>query len=193
MDPRRAPLRRRLTYGGGPGMVMKAPVWGEALDEICTDTTLLVVPTPAGRPFKQGVAQRWTVRTASGVRRAAVTKASTSGPSTTLPGGCVSKRSRSATYVLAGGEVATLVMIEAVVRLLPNVMGNPASHQDDSHSPRMPAAGGTELHPAAGVAWSARPRGAAVRGSRPISGLGATSRRCSGRGNGVRICWGSKP
>ena len=38
-------------------------------------------------------------------------------------------------YVLAGGEVAALVMIEAVVRLLPNVMGNPASHQDDSHSP----------------------------------------------------------
>lgn len=37
-------------------------------------------------------------------------------------------------YVLAGGEVATLVMIEAVVRLLPNVIGNPLSHQDDSHS-----------------------------------------------------------
>ena len=38
-------------------------------------------------------------------------------------------------YVLAGGEAAALVMIEAVVRLLPNVMGNPQSHQDDSHSP----------------------------------------------------------
>jgi tRNA (guanine37-N1)-methyltransferase len=37
-------------------------------------------------------------------------------------------------YVLAGGEVATLVMIEAVVRLLPDVIGNPLSHQDDSHS-----------------------------------------------------------
>ena len=34
-------------YGGGPGMVMKAPVWGEALDEICSDETLLIVPTPA--------------------------------------------------------------------------------------------------------------------------------------------------
>jgi tRNA (guanine37-N1)-methyltransferase len=38
-------------------------------------------------------------------------------------------------YVLAGGEAAALVMIEAVVRLLPNAMGNPLSHQDDSHSP----------------------------------------------------------
>ena len=38
-------------YRGGPGMVMKAPIWGEALDEICTAETLLVVPTPAGRRF----------------------------------------------------------------------------------------------------------------------------------------------
>ena len=47
-------------YGGGPGMVMKAPVWGEALDEICTAETLLVVPTPAARLFTQADAQRWT-------------------------------------------------------------------------------------------------------------------------------------
>ena len=37
-------------------------------------------------------------------------------------------------YVLTGGESAALVMIEAVVRLLPEVLGNPASHQQDSHS-----------------------------------------------------------
>ena len=37
-------------------------------------------------------------------------------------------------YVLPGGESAALVMIEAVLRLLPNVLGNPLSHQDDSHS-----------------------------------------------------------
>src|SRR6202158_6533598 len=43
-------------YGGGPGMVMAAPVWGEALDEICSPETLLVVPTPAGRPFSQASA-----------------------------------------------------------------------------------------------------------------------------------------
>src|SRR6476661_6643201 len=46
-------------YGGGPGMVMKAPVWGEALDETCSRETLLVVPTPAGRLFTQATAQRW--------------------------------------------------------------------------------------------------------------------------------------
>src|ERR1700739_4651572 len=52
-----------VPYGGGPGMVMKAPVWGEALDEICSDQTLLVVPTPAGSPFTQAMAQRWTTET----------------------------------------------------------------------------------------------------------------------------------
>lgn len=46
-------------YGGGPGMVMKAPVWGEALDEVTTAETLLVVPTPAGRLFSQDVARAW--------------------------------------------------------------------------------------------------------------------------------------
>ncbi|PRC43659.1 tRNA (guanosine(37)-N1)-methyltransferase TrmD, partial [Mycobacterium sp. ITM-2017-0098] len=47
-------------YGGGPGMVMKAPVWGPALDEICSPESLLVVPSPAGRLFNQSVAQRWS-------------------------------------------------------------------------------------------------------------------------------------
>jgi tRNA (guanine37-N1)-methyltransferase len=121
-------------YGGGPGMVMKAPVWGEALDEICTEATCLVIPTPAGRLFTQSDAQRWTEeshlvfacgryegidqRVAEDARRRMRVEEVSIGD-----------------YVLAGGEVAALVMIEAVVRLLPNVMGNPLSHQDDSHSP----------------------------------------------------------
>ena len=120
-------------YGGGPGMVMKAPVWGDALDEICTAETLLVVPTPAGRLFTQTDAQRWTgenhVVFACGryegidqrvcddaARRMRVEEVSIGD------------------YVLAGGEAATLVMLEAVLRLLPDVIGNPLSHQDDSHS-----------------------------------------------------------
>ncbi|WP_059020813.1 tRNA (guanosine(37)-N1)-methyltransferase TrmD [Mycobacterium sp. M26] len=121
-------------YGGGPGMVMKAPVWGEALDEICTEATLLVVPTPAGRLFDQATAQRWTQEQHlvfacgryEGIDQRVVEDARTRMRVEEVSIG---------DYVLAGGEVATLVMIEAVVRLLPNVMGNPASHQDDSHSP----------------------------------------------------------
>jgi tRNA (guanine37-N1)-methyltransferase len=121
-------------YGGGPGMVMKAPVWGEALDEICTADTLLVVPTPAGRPFTQSLAQHWTAESHlvfacgrhEGIDPRVVDDAAT--------------RMRVAEvsigdYVLAGGEAAALVMIEAVVRLMPDVMGNPLSPKDDSHSP----------------------------------------------------------
>jgi tRNA (guanine37-N1)-methyltransferase len=120
-------------YGGGPGMVMKAPVWGEALDEICTRETLLVVPTPAGRPFRQADAQRWSAEAHlvfacgryEGIDQRVVEDAA--------------QRMRVeevsiGDYVLPGGESATLVMIEAVVRLLPDVLGNPVSHQDDSHS-----------------------------------------------------------
>jgi tRNA (guanine37-N1)-methyltransferase len=120
-------------YGGGPGMVMKAPVWGEALDEICSGETLLIVPTPAGRLFGQADAQRWSTEKHlvfgcgryEGIDQRVVDDAA--------------RRMRVeevsiGDYVLPGGESAALVMIEAIVRLLPDVLGNPASHQDDSHS-----------------------------------------------------------
>lgn len=120
-------------YGGGPGMVMRAPVWGEALDEICSEESLLVIPTPAGVLFDQATAQRWSIErhlvfacgryegidqrvAEDAARRMRVEEVSIGD------------------YVLPGGESAALVMIEAVVRLLAGVLGNPVSHQDDSHS-----------------------------------------------------------
>lgn len=120
-------------YGGGPGMVMKAPVWGEALDEICTAETLLVIPTPAGRLFRQSDAQRWT-----GERHLVFACGRYEGIDQRVAEDAA-RRMRVeevsiGDYVLAGGEVAALVMIEAVVRLMPNVLGNPLSHQEDSHS-----------------------------------------------------------
>jgi tRNA (guanine37-N1)-methyltransferase len=120
-------------YGGGPGMVMRAPVWGEALDEICSQETLLVVPTPAGTLFTQATAQRWSGEAHlvfacgryEGIDQRVIEDAG--------------RRMRVeevsiGDYVLPGGESAALVIIEAVLRLLPNVLGNPLSHQDDSHS-----------------------------------------------------------
>ncbi|MGK8523429.1 tRNA (guanosine(37)-N1)-methyltransferase TrmD [Nocardia asteroides] len=120
-------------YGGGPGMVMKPTVWGDALDEVCPDDALLVVPTPAGVPFTQATAHRWAEEEhlvfACGryegidqrvfddaARRVRVEEVSIGD------------------YVLIGGEAAVLVMTEAVVRLLPGVLGNQQSHQDDSFS-----------------------------------------------------------
>jgi tRNA (guanine37-N1)-methyltransferase len=120
-------------YGGGPGMVMKAPVWGEALDEICSGATLLVVPTPAGALFTQATAQRWASEAHlvfacgryEGIDQRVMEDAA--------------RRMRVeevsiGDYVLPGGESAAVVMIEAVLRLLEGVLGNPASHLDDSHS-----------------------------------------------------------
>lgn len=120
-------------YGGGPGMVMKAPVWGEALDEICFPETLLIVPTPAGTRFTQAVAQRWSAEAHlvfacgryEGIDHRVVEDAA---------GRMRVEEVSIGDYVLAGGEAAALVMIEAVVRLLPQVLGNPESHQDDSYS-----------------------------------------------------------
>lgn len=120
-------------YGGGPGMVMKAPVWGVALDEICSEETLLVIPTPAGRLFTQADAARWSSESHlvfacgryEGIDQRVALDAA--------------RRMRVhevsiGDYVLPGGESAALVMIEAVLRLMPNVLGNPESHRDDSYS-----------------------------------------------------------
>jgi tRNA (guanine37-N1)-methyltransferase len=120
-------------YGGGPGMVMRAPVWGEALDEICSQETLLVVPTPAGALFTQETAQRWSSETHlvfacgryEGIDQRVIDDAA---------GRMRVEEVSIGDYVLPGGESAAVVIIEAVLRLLPNVLGNPLSHQDDSHS-----------------------------------------------------------
>jgi tRNA (guanine37-N1)-methyltransferase len=121
-------------YGGGPGMVMRAPVWGQALDDICSPTSRLIVPTPAGAVFTQATAQRWSTEAHlvfacgryEGIDQRVIDDAARRIPVEEVSIG---------DYVLPGGESATLVMIEAVLRLLPDVLGNPRSHDDDSHSP----------------------------------------------------------
>ncbi len=120
-------------YGGGPGMVMRADVWGTALDAVCTPESTLLVPTPAGRLFDQ----RTAVELASaphlvfacgryeGIDQRVIEDAATRMPVLEISIG---------DYVLAGGEAAALVMIEAVTRLLPGVLGNPESAGEDSFS-----------------------------------------------------------
>jgi tRNA (guanine37-N1)-methyltransferase len=119
---------------GGPGMVMKPEPWGEALDEVLADgdaEPLIVVPTPSGRPFTQEVAAElaarpWLVFTPAryeGIDRRVIDEYAARVPLLELSIG---------DYVLAGGEAPVLVMVEAVARLLPGVLGNAASHRDDS-------------------------------------------------------------
>ncbi len=123
-------------YGGGPGMVMKAEPWGRALDALTGPTAVprLVVPTPAGRPFTQALAlelstEPWLAFACGryeGIDHRVVERARQT---------MVVDEISLGDYVLAGGEVAVLVVVEAVARLLPGVLGNAESHQDDSFSP----------------------------------------------------------
>jgi tRNA (guanine37-N1)-methyltransferase len=137
-------------YGGGPGMVMRPEPWGEALDEVVgrgTDVVgaaldeitvdgeglpLLIVPTPAGVPFTQARAEAYAgepwlafacgryegidYRVVDDARRRMRVEEVSIGD-----------------YVLGGGEVAALVVLEAVVRLLPGVLGNADSLIEESH------------------------------------------------------------
>jgi tRNA (guanine37-N1)-methyltransferase len=141
-------------FGGGPGMVMKADVWGDAIDAVLADAVpadtvpidavpadtgvsepaapaRLVVPTPAGTPFTQELAAAYASERHlvfacgryEGIDSRVVADARTRIPVDEVSIG---------DYVLAGGEAAVVVIVEAVCRLLPGVLGNEQSHSDDS-------------------------------------------------------------
>lgn len=125
-------------YGGGPGMVMSPTPWGEALDSIRAQDAavapLLVVPTPSGRRFTQPVAQHlsgvpWLVIACG---RYEGIDARVMAHYATRPDWAGVTELSVGDVVLAGGEAAALVMVEAVARLLPGVLGNEASFADDS-------------------------------------------------------------
>jgi tRNA (guanine37-N1)-methyltransferase len=149
-------------FGGGPGMVMKADVWGDALSAVLADTVLadtvladtvladtvpadarladapasraparLIVPAPSGSPFTQELAAAYAQEAHlvfacgryEGIDSRVVAEARTKMPVDEVSIG---------DYVLAGGEAAVAVIVEAVCRLLPGVLGNEQSHSDDS-------------------------------------------------------------
>ena len=120
-------------FGGGPGMVMKPDVWGAALDAMLSDTApaRLVVPTPSGMPFTQDLATAYAAERHlvfacgryEGIDARVVADARSRMPVDEVSIG---------DYVLAGGEAAVAVIVEAVCRLLPGVLGNEQSAADDS-------------------------------------------------------------
>lgn len=124
-------------YGGGPGMVMTAEPWRQGLEHFAPPgearQPTLVVPTPSGRQFTQAqavalAAEPWLAFACGryeGIDARVLEHASERMRVLELSLG---------DYVLAGGEAAVLVIVEAVARLLPGVLGNSGSHQDDSFS-----------------------------------------------------------
>jgi tRNA (guanine37-N1)-methyltransferase len=119
-------------YGGGAGMVMMAQPWGEMLDSLLTEDSTLVVPTPAGVPFSQPMAEEFSASSHlvfacgryEGIDQRVVEY---------YRDRCRVVEVTIGDYVLNGGEVATLVMLEAVIRLIPGVVGNPESLVEESH------------------------------------------------------------
>jgi tRNA (guanine37-N1)-methyltransferase len=125
-----------VPFGGGPGMVMRPDVWGDALADVlaapdAVEVGRLVVPTPSGLPFTQDLAARYAAEArlvfACG-RYEGIDARVAEEMRARMPVDEVS----IGDYVLAGGEGAVLVMVEAIGRLLPGVLGNAASAGDDS-------------------------------------------------------------
>ena len=119
-------------YGGGAGMVMKPEPWGEALDTLLSDDAVLLVPSPAGEQFSQAMARELAEETHlvfacgryEGIDQRVVDHYAERGRVRLVSLG---------DYVLNGGEVAAMAVVEAVSRLIPGVVGNPDSLVEESH------------------------------------------------------------
>jgi tRNA (guanine37-N1)-methyltransferase len=120
-------------FGGGAGMLMKAEPWGQALDSVLSEETIVIFPSPAGELFKQATAQELSEQKHlvfacgryEGIDQRVVDYASSKAKVRTISLG---------DYVLNGGEVAAVAMIEALARLIPGVIGNAESLNEESHS-----------------------------------------------------------
>ena len=126
-------------YGGGAGMVMLPEIWGQALDPLLISDVDLIILTPAGSRFNQKMAEEFSKskhlvfacgryegiddRVRQHYLGAEYAKAGVRVHEVSI-----------GDYVLGGGEVASLVMIEAITRLIPGVLGNPGSLTEESHN-----------------------------------------------------------
>jgi tRNA (guanine37-N1)-methyltransferase len=126
-------------YGGGAGMVMLADVWGSAIDSVLHDGADLIVLTPAGRRFNQEMAEELSGATqlvfACGRYEGIDDRVREHYSQSQYIDRNIRVREVSiGDYVLGGGEVASMVMIEAITRLIPGVLGNPLSLAEESHN-----------------------------------------------------------
>ncbi|MDQ0612972.1 tRNA (guanine37-N1)-methyltransferase [Microbacterium sp. W4I4] len=129
-------------YGGGAGMVMKPEPWGEALDQLASSgngslslskgAPTIIFPSPAGEVFTQATARDLATREHlifgcgryEGIDERVFEYAASLGEVRLISLG---------DYVLNGGEVAVMAMVEAIGRLIPGVVGNPESLVEESH------------------------------------------------------------
>jgi tRNA (guanine37-N1)-methyltransferase len=124
-------------YGGGAGMVMSAEPWGKAIDAITNDEEQidLIILTPAGKKFNQQMAAQFSKKShlifACGRYEGIDARV---GEFYAAKNNFKVHEVSIGDYVLGGGEVAAMVIIEATTRLIPGVLGNPDSLKEESHS-----------------------------------------------------------
>lgn len=124
-------------YGGGAGMVMSPEPWGLAIDEVSNDSDQfdLIVLTPAGKKFDQKMAAEFAIK-----ENLIFACGRYEGIDARVPQYYAAQKNFNVhevsigDYVLGGGEVATMVIVEATARLLPGVLGNPDSLKEESHT-----------------------------------------------------------
>ena len=122
-------------YGGGAGMLMKPEPWGLAFDDLLAadGETVIVFTNPAGEVFKQATAHElagvkhivFACGRYEGIDQRVVDYAATKGKVRLISIG---------DYILNGGEVAAIAMIESIARLIPGVIGNAESLVEESHT-----------------------------------------------------------
>ena len=126
-------------YGGGAGMVMLPEVWAQAIDSVIQDGAEIIILTPAGKRFNQKIAASFSSSTqlifACGRYEGIDDRIRQYYSQPEFQARNIRVHEASiGDYVLGGGEVAAMVMIEAITRLIPGVLGNPDSLIEESHN-----------------------------------------------------------
>lgn len=116
-------------YGGGGGMVMKAPPIFDAVESVLGSHPIcpLILMTPQGRPFSSNIA-----RELSELPRIALLCGRYEGVDERIRENLVTDQISIGDYVLTGGELPALILIDAIARFIPGVLGDPTGAEDDS-------------------------------------------------------------
>ena len=116
-------------YGGGAGMVMKPEPWAQALEAVVTPETLVIFPSPAGEVFTQA-----TARELAEEQHLVFGCGRYEGIDDRVRTGLATREVSIGDYVLSGGEIPAMVLIDAIARLVPGVVGDPESLTQDTFS-----------------------------------------------------------
>jgi len=114
-------------YGGGQGMVMKCEPIFNAVEELRTPESRVILMSPAGRPFRQQIAQEYSTH-----QHLIIICGHYEGIDQRVIDNLVDDELSIGDYVLTNGAIAAVVVTDAIVRLIPGVLGDEASATDDS-------------------------------------------------------------